>query len=142
MRGYDRSTETTCPEYGALGGSGVKKCWLCGAALAELEDVGQKSRSFGATVGSVILIGVSSGIAFFATCVAGGIAGMAARLQVHKQCRFGGILAALAAILKSVDLRMGLAEAFVIPLSYDGSIFHDDRTDEGIGRNASGAALG
>ena len=74
MSDAKRSIETTCPDCGALVGAGVKKCWLCGAALAELKDVGQKIRSFGATVENVISIGVSSVIAFFATFFAGGFA--------------------------------------------------------------------
>ena len=35
----ERSDVVLCPECDALVGAGVRKCWLCGAALMELDDV-------------------------------------------------------------------------------------------------------
>ena len=67
---------------------------------------------------------------------------MAARFQVHEHYRLGWIIPTPPAILQGVDFRMGLAKAFVIALSDDGSIAYNDGTDERIGRYPSGAALG
>ncbi len=39
MSDTERSDVVHCPECGALVGAGVQKCWLCGASLADLDDV-------------------------------------------------------------------------------------------------------